>query len=545
MKNRKAPSRSFAYSLIAISLVVILLTSITTRFVARAAAIVTTDPNNFQTLISGLGTATVINFEDIDASPVNNITADHSPFNGGFYAGQGLTFSNPNGDPLYIAPGGLFWNASNSLSVSSFPFDGGSDTNDDLVVTFDPPVIAAGFTLVDNGAQQASEFVQFKDAQGGVITQVDFPPGFEPFRAFLGIVSVDRPIAEINIVEAPNDGDDVAYDDFTFVPRQGCSNPPAGLVSWWPGDGDADDIKDGNPGMLMNGAMFAPGVVGQTFSFDGIDDFVKVPKASNLDLSSEVTLDFWMRAEPDNLMNNCCQGLVTTDFYAVEISGGGDPVVGVNFFVNTTDGGFVHTSDANGGGAVVTPGEWHHIAGTYDGTKLQLYVDGQPWGNPRFHSGTILPMLTNSFLTIGSEDGRTTCPFCIGNRYFKGQIDEVEVFNRALTAAEIAAIYGAGVAGKCKDADGDGVLDGNDACPNSIVTATVVIDGCNSGVPNTVLANGCSISDKIAECAANASNHGEFVSCVAHLTNDLKQAGIMTNQQKGAIQNCAAHADIP
>lgn len=544
MKNDKALSHSITKRLRLVLLTLVLFASIAGALISMAAAMVTTDPNAFQTSITGLGTPTVINFEDIDASPVNNSTVGRPQFNGGFYAGQGIAFSNPNGDPLYIAPGGLFWNASNSLSVSNFPFEGGSDTNDDLVVTFNPPVIAAGFTFVDSGSQNPDEFVQFIDSNGAVIQQVGLPPNFSSFRGFLGIVSVDRPIAKINIVEGANDGDDVAYDDFIFMPMGGCAAAPSGLVSWWPGDGNADDIKDGNPGMLMNGAMFAPGVVDQTFRFDGIDDFVKVPKAANLDMTNQVTIDFWMRADPDNPMNNCCQGLVTTDFYAIEISGGGDPIVGVNFFVNTGSS-FVHTSDANGGGAVVTPGEWHHIAGTYDGTKLQLYVDGMAWGNPRFNSGTILPMLTNSYLAIGSEDGRTTCPFCIGNRYFKGQIEEVEVFNRALTASEIQSIFAAGIAGKCKDADGDGVLDGDDVCPGSIVTATVVIDGCDSGVPNTVLSGGCTIADMIAQCAADASNHGAFVSCVAHLTNELKVMGIITNQQKGKIQKCAAHANIP
>ena len=144
---------------------------------------------------------------------------------------------------MYIAPGGLFWNASNSLSVSNFPFEGGSDTNDDLVVTFNPPVIATGFTFVDNGSQNPDEFVQFLDFNGGVIHQAGLPPGFAPFRSFLGIISVDRPIAKINIVEGANDGDDVGYDDFIFVPMGGRAAPPSGLVSWWPGDGNADDIR--------------------------------------------------------------------------------------------------------------------------------------------------------------------------------------------------------------------------------------------------------------------------------------------------------------
>jgi hypothetical protein len=52
-------------------------------------------------------------------------------------------------------------------------------------------------------------------------------------------------------------------------------------------------------------------------------------------------------------------------------------------------------------------------------------------------------MLPGSFLAIGSEDGRTTAPECIGNRYFKGLIDEVAIFNRALSAAEIQALCAA------------------------------------------------------------------------------------------------------
>ena len=95
------------------------------------------------------------------------------------------------------------------------------------------------------------------------------------------------------------------------------------------------------------------------------------------------------------------------------------------------------------------------------------------------------------------------------------------------------------------DKDDDGVDDFNDSCPNSDVSPMVVIDGCDSGVPNTVFDDGCSISDQVAECAEGAKNHGKFVSCVAKLTNNLKKAGIITGAQKGAIQSCAAQADIP
>ncbi len=93
--------------------------------------------------------------------------------------------------------------------------------------------------------------------------------------------------------------------------------------------------------------------------------------------------------------------------------------------------------------------------------------------------------------------------------------------------------------------DGDGVPDGRDQCIGSSRNATVVIDGCNSGVPNTTFASGCRISDQINDCAVGARNHGAFVSCVAHLTNDLKKDGVISGSQKGAIQSCAGGASIP
>ena len=60
-----------------------------------------------------------------------------------------------------------------------------------------------------------------------------------------------------------------------------------------------------------------------------------------------------------------------------------------------------------------------------------------------------------------------------------------------------------------------------------------------------LLDDGCTILDLIGFCADDANNHGEFVSCVVQLTNDLEQQGIISGQEKGPIQSCAAQADIP
>ena len=95
------------------------------------------------------------------------------------------------------------------------------------------------------------------------------------------------------------------------------------------------------------------------------------------------------------------------------------------------------------------------------------------------------------------------------------------------------------------DTDGDGIEDDLDACPNSDLSPTIVIDGCDSGVDNTLGADGCTLSDLIGECAVGVNNHGQFVRCVSHLTNDLKKAGLISGSDKGAIMSCAAQADIP
>ena len=74
---------------------------------------------------------------------------------------------------------------------------------------------------------------------------------------------------------------------------QNCAVPPSGLVSWWPAEGNANDIVDGNDGVLQNGAAFAPGKVGQGFSLDGTDDFILVAPSANLNITGDVTVGFW------------------------------------------------------------------------------------------------------------------------------------------------------------------------------------------------------------------------------------------------------------
>ena len=240
----------------------------------------------------------------------------------------------------------------------------------------------------------------------------------------------------------------VGGDSVRMIDHEKCLAAPAGLVSWWPGDESPEDIADNNDGILIGDATYAPGMVGQAFAFDGEGDYVMVPRADNLDVGAQLTIDFWMKADPSNLMEECCQGLVTTDFYELAIAPGAGSVTGVMLMVAADD--WVHSSDLGDGGYPLISGEWYHVAGVYDGVDVKFYVNGQLVVDPPPQTGNIAPMLETSFLAIGSEDGRTNEPDLIGNRYFHGLIDEVDLYNRSLSESEIQAIYNAGSAGKCK-----------------------------------------------------------------------------------------------
>jgi hypothetical protein len=96
------------------------------------------------------------------------------------------------------------------------------------------------------------------------------------------------------------------------------------------------------------------------------------------------------------------------------------------------------------------------------------------------------------------------------------------------------------------DSDADGVPDSQDAFPHSRdLGANVSIDSCDTGVPNVLFEDGSTISDLVYEIAGEAKNHGQFVSGVAKLKNNLRKRSVLTASQAAAIQSCAARSSLP
>lgn len=202
-------------------------------------------------------------------------------------------------------------------------------------------------------------------------------------------------------------------------------------VGWWRGDDDARDAISGTDGRVVGAVRFVPGHAGQAFAFSQ-GWHVEVPNAPALEPET-LTVAAWVRrdappAENAYLLSKGASGC-TAASYALHTGGTG----GLVFYVS--DGQAVYSSpDA---GRALWDDAWHFVAGTYDGRVVRLFVDGLEVGPPT--------PATSEAIGYGLPDGdslylgayRGTCDL----RFDEGQLDEVRVFDRALTAAEIRDLY--------------------------------------------------------------------------------------------------------
>lgn len=235
-----------------------------------------------------------------------------------------------------------------------------------------------------------------------------------------------------------------------IVPPQPCVQSPAGLVSWWDADSvfgtAAFDIQGGNDGILMNGAATALGKVGDAFSFDGIDDFVRVPDNWNIEITRDMTVDLWAKQAPTGAFQTLVNkgGTVGSDGPSTIIFGiTGDGRLFAGF--ELADGTNVDLFSTS---AISNSTDFHHYAYVRSGNTHSLFVDGVLVGTDSFTGSPGSTAGRDFFIGAFNSDYSPTGGTADARDFFNGLIDEVEVFNRALSQAEIQAIV---TVGKCKE----------------------------------------------------------------------------------------------
>src|SRR3989338_9026057 len=224
------------------------------------------------------------------------------------------------------------------------------------------------------------------------------------------------------------------------------SKPPTnlGLVGYWSmnegtGTVAGDGSGNGNRGILTGGPTWVDGKRGKAINFDGGDDYVNAGSAGNFERTNSFTVSLWIKRNPNPTVTAAVVakevGSGTFQGWGLLILGGAanDPYR-INI-ANTsgTNNLLVEYPRTNDSG-------WHHVVFTYNGTSVAsgvfLYEDGISKTQTIIADTLSASILTATNFQIGARDGAASL--------FSGSIDDVRMYNRALSAAEIQALYKSG-----------------------------------------------------------------------------------------------------
>src|SRR3989344_3381762 len=250
------------------------------------------------------------------------------------------------------------------------------------------------------------------------------------------------------------------------------TKPPTnlGLVGYWSMNENTGTIAtdfsgNGNRGILTGGPTWVDGKRGKALDFDGSDDFVSIPNALNF---STMSVSAWVNAD-QNSVNTAGRVFAqnrTNDFVLAVDNGGTASPYAVLVGITTS-------IDRRTAANIIKPNSWNHIVGTYNGSGassgINIYVNG------------VSQSLVDA-VNFGLGDAQTTIGASIVSglptRLFDGLIDEVRVYNRALSAAEIQALYKSGASRQTQGPSNPGLVG---YWPMNENTGTVASDFSGNG----------------------------------------------------------------
>jgi len=210
---------------------------------------------------------------------------------------------------------------------------------------------------------------------------------------------------------------------------------PAGLVAHYPFEGNASNASGFAPlgnGVLAGGPNFSPGVFGQAVALDGIDDYVSCGNGSLFNLTKQLTIGAWIKV---NSFEKKHQTIISKGDNSWRLARAGDSD-SIEFACNgaaaTKWDGVGEVPWAVTGTTSVNDGKWHHIAGVFDGSALCLYIDGL-LESAKSDSNSVDVSNYDVYIAENAQ---------VPGRQWNGLIDDVRIYNYALSQAEIVSIIG-------------------------------------------------------------------------------------------------------
>lgn len=347
-------------------------------------------------------------------------------------AGQTVagTWTTSGAKTIVFTPSNPF--PQDTYTVAIYPVDAvGNRTTQPLQITFTNHDISQPVTKISlSGA---------KDGAGWYSIPVTVTLTADDGTEGAGIDRIEYSLDNVTwqLYSAPfaveKDGNNNLY--FRAIDKAGNSETPTksqeikinktGLVGLWHMDGDwKDSSVVGNNGTPYNGATFnANAKIGtQSGGFDGVNDYVEIPNNATLN-PAKISVELWAKSNTATWNNYGFLASKRDAYILHPVQGSKD----IRFYV-FVDGAWQSVTFSNPNLDIT---QWHHYVGTFDGTTLNIYVDGIK--NSVQYAGSINTTDTGS-LYLGWDDGQS-------GRYFNGLIDEVAIYNRALSATEIQEHY--------------------------------------------------------------------------------------------------------
>jgi hypothetical protein len=205
--------------------------------------------------------------------------------------------------------------------------------------------------------------------------------------------------------------------------------PATGIVAWWQAESNALDVVNGNNGSTNGSVTYATGEVGQAFVFNGSSSIL-VPQSASVNLSQKTnwTIEAWINPATFN----------NAGFPTIFDQGHWRASFGLNAGTGKLEN-WINNSDVIDSTTSVPLAQWSHVALVYNGANRIFYINGVQAGS----FPAVVISVDNSGDAIGGVSDNSA------SGYFNGEIDEVTVYNVALSGSQIAAIFAAGAAGKC------------------------------------------------------------------------------------------------
>ena len=216
--------------------------------------------------------------------------------------------------------------------------------------------------------------------------------------------------------------------------------PASGLVGWWPFNGNANDESGNNNNGAVNGATLTSdrfGNINKAYSFDGINDYVQIANNTSLEPNSSISISAWVFIDSTQTTNFppiiSKEAGIPTGYTSYALIGGNaglNQLGDIGLQITTNNGGYSWT------GVTGTSflNQWVFVTGVYDGSNMKIYHNGGLTSStPK--SGNI--QYQNYLLTIARSMANSTSTYS----FFKGNIDDIGIWNRALTQQEITDLY--------------------------------------------------------------------------------------------------------